>query len=28
LFAGHPKEFIKLKDNTTAQFLSEKLVEN
>ena len=27
LFAGHPKEFIKLKDNTTAQFLSEKLVE-
>ncbi|MEY5000167.1 MAG: excinuclease subunit [Bacteroidota bacterium] len=28
LFAGHPKDFIQLKDNTTAQYLSEKLVEN
>lgn len=28
LFAGHPKDFIQLKDNTTAQHLSEKLVEN
>jgi excinuclease ABC subunit A len=28
LFAGHPKNFIQLKDNTTAQYLSEKLVEN
>ena len=28
LFSGHPKDFIKLKDNTTANYLSEKLVEN
>ncbi len=28
LFSGHPKEFIKHQDNTTAQYLSEKLVEN
>jgi len=28
LFSGHPKDFIQLKDNTTANYLSEKLVEN
>jgi excinuclease ABC subunit A len=28
LFSGHPKDFIQLKDNTTAQYLGEKLVEN
>ena len=28
LFSGCPKDFIQLKDNTTAQYLSEKLVEN
>jgi excinuclease ABC subunit A len=28
LFSGNPKDFIRLKDNTTAQYLSEKLVEN
>jgi excinuclease ABC subunit A len=28
LFSGHPKDFTQLKDNTTAQYLSEKLVEN
>ena len=28
LFSGHPKDFIQLKDNTTAHYLSEKLVEN
>ena len=28
LFNGHPKDFIQLKDNTTANYLSEKLVEN
>ena len=28
LFSGHPKDFIQLKNNTTAQYLSEKLVEN
>lgn len=28
LFSGHPKEFIKHKDNSTAQYLSAKLVEN
>jgi excinuclease ABC subunit A len=28
LFSGHPKDFIKLKDNYTANYLSEKLVEN
>jgi excinuclease ABC subunit A len=28
LFSGHPKDFIKQPDNATAQYLSEKLVEN
>ena len=28
LFSGHPKDFIQLKDNLTAQHLVEKLVEN
>ena len=28
LFSGHPKEFVQHKDNTTAHYLSEKLVEN
>jgi len=28
LFSGHPKEFVKHQDNTTAQYLSGKLVEN
>ena len=28
LFSGHPKDFIQLKDNITAHYLSEKLVEN
>lgn len=28
LFSGHPKDFIQLKNNTTAQYLSAKLVEN
>lgn len=28
LFCGHPKDFIQLKDNLTAQHLVEKLVEN
>lgn len=28
LFSGKPKDFIRLKDNATAQYLSEKLVEN
>jgi excinuclease ABC subunit A len=28
LFSGHPKEFVQHKNNTTAQYLSEKLVEN
>jgi excinuclease ABC subunit A len=28
LFSGHPKDFIELQDNYTAQYLREKLVDN